>query len=61
MPGLDAPVIEARIAIEGLLQASSGIFTEHEVHAVQAGELLLVFAFDCCLHRRLQGGFDQID
>ena len=46
---LHSPVAQAAITVEGGLELAPGIFTEHQVLTVEAGELLLVFTFDCGL------------
>lgn len=49
----DLKVFKLAKAIKPLLHAPKGIFHKHEVFAVKAGKLLLVFALDGRLNGRL--------
>ena len=61
MACLNAVVNHARHWVDGRLHAASGIFTEHQVLAIESGKLLFVGSLHRGLHCRIQHTLDALD
>ena len=54
-------VEDAFILVQRRLNTAAGIFTKHQVLAIETGKCLLVFAFHRGLYRRFEGVFNFVD